>query len=123
MAAHDLTSTHPPISKRIRILRAMGGASLPDYEQAYEKEMGKAVIPGSALAGAQAVSIRQASPGETSEEIGAQVKRTRETSDLMWRLGRYKTISCPCGTQLRVPPGYKHAEIKCPHCGRVHQLA
>jgi len=122
MAAHDLTSTHPPVSKRIRILRAMGGASFVDYNRAYQGEMGHGVIPVSALADSSAVSLRPATRGEKSEEIGERVKRTRETSDLMWRLGHFRTISCPCGTQLRVPPGFKEPGIKCPHCGRVHQL-
>ena len=38
MKASDLSSTHPPISERIRILRAMPGASLVDYDQAYRQE-------------------------------------------------------------------------------------
>jgi len=35
LKASDLTSTHPPISERIRILRAMAGASFNNYDQAY----------------------------------------------------------------------------------------
>jgi heat shock protein HtpX len=122
MAASDLTSTHPPISKRIRILRSMGGASLADYNRAYQGEMGSGVIPSSALAGAGALSLRPPTSGEGSEEIGEWVKRTRETSDLMWRLGNYRTVTCQCGTQLRVPPKFKESSIKCPHCGRVNYL-
>ena len=122
MKANDITSTHPPISKRIRILRAMGGASLTDYNKAFQGEMGQGVIPASALAGAGALSLRQATKGKAAEPVEERVSRTRETTDLMWRLGKYRTISCPCGTQLRVPPGYKESSLKCPHCGRVHQL-
>ncbi len=122
MAAHDLTSTHPPISKRIRILRAMGGASLADYNKAYQGEMGSGVIPTSALTGASTLSLRPATAGEGTEEIGERVKRKRETTELMWRLGKYRTISCKCGTQLRVPPGFREPSVKCPHCSRVHQL-
>jgi heat shock protein HtpX len=49
--ATDLTSTHPPISERIRILRAMGGNhSLHEYDQAYRNVHGKgSVIPKSAI--------------------------------------------------------------------------
>ncbi|KKL20214.1 hypothetical protein LCGC14_2457710, partial [marine sediment metagenome] len=37
-AASDLSSTHPPISERIRILRSMaGGASLADYDSAFRQ--------------------------------------------------------------------------------------
>jgi len=63
MSASDLTSTHPSIADRIRILRAMGGASLADYERAYHQTKGKGgIIPPSALAGASgAAPLRQAS--------------------------------------------------------------
>jgi heat shock protein HtpX len=126
-AAADLTSTHPPISERIRILRAMaGGASLADYSAAYASvhQGGGAVLPGSALA-AGAVPLRgagpEAAPLEPEPEPG-KVQRTREVSDLMWRMNNYRTIDCDCGTKLKVPPKLKRASIKCPHCGRVHPV-
>ncbi len=49
----SLTSTHPPIEERVRILRSMGGgASYADYAAAWNKVdgPGKAKIPASALA-------------------------------------------------------------------------
>jgi len=47
MKASDLSSTHPSISERIRILRAMSGASFGDYDQAYRQvhQGGKGIIP------------------------------------------------------------------------------
>jgi heat shock protein HtpX len=62
MSMSDLTSTQPPIPDRIRILRAMGGASLADYERAYKQTKGKGgMIPPSALAGTSpATPLRQA---------------------------------------------------------------
>jgi heat shock protein HtpX len=47
LKASDLSSTHPPISERIRILRAMSGASFGDYDQAYRQvhRGGKGIIP------------------------------------------------------------------------------
>ena len=50
-AAADLTSTHPPISERVKILRSMGGGnSLAEYERAYENVHGKGgVIPRSEI--------------------------------------------------------------------------
>lgn len=118
-AASDLSSTHPPISERVRILRSMGGgASFADYDNAYAKvhRGGGSVIPASALAGASAVGLRPAEP-----EPG-KMERVRETSDLMWRMNNYKTINCDCGTKLKVPPRFQKANVRCPHCGRINPL-
>jgi heat shock protein HtpX len=118
----DLTSTHPPISERIRILRSMAGASPAEYEKAYRQIKGGAgVVPASALAGTGAVTIRSAS-AEAVEETTEKVERVRETSSLMWRLGNYRTVTCDCGTNLKVPPTFKGSSIKCPHCGRINRV-
>jgi heat shock protein HtpX len=121
--ASNLTSTHPPISERIRILRAMFGASLSDYNQAYQQAKGTGIVPKSALAldGLAGATALRAPSAETKpvEEIPQKVERTRETSDLMWRLNKYKTIYCTCGTKLRVSPAFKETSVKCPHCGKT----
>jgi heat shock protein HtpX len=120
-AATDLTSTHPPISERIRILRSMAGASLADYERGYQQlhGAGKGVIPATALTLSHPADLRAAGAEATEEN---KAERARSTSDLMWRLGNYKTITCDCGTKLRVPPGFKEPTVRCPHCGRVNQV-
>jgi len=122
-AATDLTSTHPPISERIRILRSMAGASLAEYEQVYQEVHGKGagVIPASALALSHPADLRAAS-AEAAPVEPDKMGRARETSDLMWRLGNYKTITCECGTRLRVPPGFKGSTVRCPHCGRENPV-
>jgi heat shock protein HtpX len=122
-AATDLSSTHPPISERIRILRSMvGGASFTDYNNAYQQVHtgGGRVIPASALALAGA-SYKAVTPEIKAKEPD-KLARTRETSDLMWKLGKYKEIDCDCGAKLRVPPKFKEKQVKCPHCGNVHKL-
>jgi heat shock protein HtpX len=121
LKASDLTSTHPPISERIRILRAMAGVSFSNYDQTYRQvHGGKGVIPASSLA-AETVPIAttrlEGAAGEPNE-----IQRARETSDVMWRLSNYKTITCDCGAKLRVPPKFKEPQIKCPHCGRTHRV-
>jgi heat shock protein HtpX len=121
--ATDLSSTHPPISERIRILRAMGGgASFIDYEKAYKQvHQGRgSVIPASAMSLA-GESGKIASRAPTVEDPGS-LERARETSDVMWKLSKYKTIECPCGTKLRVPPNFSERKIQCPHCGRMHSV-
>ena len=122
-AAANLTSTHPPISERIRILRSMAGASFTDYDKAYENlhKASGGIIPGSAVAGSKAVGLRAAS-AEAAPVGPGRLERTRQTEDLLWRLSKYKSINCNCGTKLRVPPRYKETSVRCPHCGRVHSL-
>ncbi len=123
--ASDLTSTHPSISERIRILRAMAGAGLTDYEQAYGKvhRGGGGVIRGTSnLTGMGAATIRAASDeGKLGEGVD-KLNRTRETTDLIWRMNNYKTINCSCGTKLRVPPKFKGNSVRCPHCGKIHSI-
>ncbi|OGO06000.1 MAG: peptidase M28, partial [Chloroflexi bacterium RBG_13_56_8b] len=73
-AASNLTSTHPPIQERIRILRAMSGASLADYDRAYREARGAkaGIAPTSALAldkMSGAAALRAPSPeAKTAEE-------------------------------------------------------
>jgi heat shock protein HtpX len=125
-AATDLTSTHPPISERIRILRSMaGGASLANYDSAYRQvhRGGKGVMPTAAVASAGAVGLRAATPEAAQPEAEpGKMERSREVNDLMWRLNQYKTINCDCGTKLKVPPGFKGDSVRCPHCGRTHPV-
>ncbi len=124
-AASNLTSTHPPISERVRILRAMSGASLADYDKAYREARGAkaGIAPASALAldkMAGAAALREPSPeAKTAEKAPQKVERARETSDMMWRMSKYRTVPCPCGTKLRVSPEFKGVNVKCPHCGRI----
>ncbi|MGB5925544.1 MAG: M48 family metallopeptidase [Dehalococcoidia bacterium] len=121
LKASDLTGTHPPISERIRILRAMAGASFNDYDQVYRQvHGGKGVIPAASLAAATVPIATTRLEGEAGELN--EVQQARETSDVMWRLSNYNTITCDCGAKLRVPPRFKDPQIKCPHCGRTHQV-
>ena len=121
-AATDLTSTHPPVSERIRILRSMaGGASLSDYQNAYMDvhKGGKGIIPGAAVVGMAAVPVRQA---EAAEKEPDRIERARETSDLLWKHSSFDLVNCECGTKLRVPANFKPDSIRCPHCGRINAL-
>ncbi len=122
MSAADLTSTHPPISQRIRILRGMAGASYLDYSKAYQEVLhtDKAFIPAAEAAAVGSVALRASKP-EPPEKL-EEVERTRETTNALWNAHNYKVIQCPCGTKMRLPPSYKQPEIKCPHCGRINAV-
>ncbi len=125
--AEDLTSTHPPVSERIRILRAMAGnTSLSGYEAAYKNlhQGGGSIIPGSALL-AEGSSPHAQVEGQASPHVeGVDEVRTRarETHDALWKLSNYQMIACQCGVKLKIPPGYKGAFLQCPHCGTVHSV-
>jgi len=125
-AATDLTSTHPPISERIRILRSMaGGASFAEYDSAFRNvhKGARGIIPASAIASTGAVGLRAAESEAAWRELEpGKVERSREVSDLMWRLNNYRTITCDCGTKLKVPPKLKKPSVKCPHCGRINKI-
>jgi len=120
-AASDLTSTHPPISERIRILRSMAGASFSSYEEAYNKLHGsrRGILPSSALAPTPTVEIRTSRP-EPVEPLKAGIERRRDTSEALWQMNDYKTLTCECGTRLRIPPKLQNSTVRCPHCGRTN---
>jgi heat shock protein HtpX len=117
----DLTSTHPPTSERIRILRSMGaGAGLKTYDDAFRKVTGRAVgvVPFGALAAAEHAPA--ASP--RAPDASSRLERVRRTTDMLWKLNQFVFISCACGTTLKVPPAYLGREIACPQCGTMHKI-
>jgi heat shock protein HtpX len=117
----DLTSTHPPLSERIRILRSMGaGAGLRHYEEAFKKVTGRAVgvVPFGALASAE---HPPAAPLAATDS-GSRLERVRQTTDMLWRLNSYAFVPCACGTTLKFPPAYVGREMACPHCGTIHKI-
>jgi heat shock protein HtpX len=125
MAASNLTSTHPPISERIRILRSMSGASYTEYNKAFQlvRESKNSIIPTSELSAVGSFPIRAANLDKREEKpIEEQLQRTRETSNLLWQLNNYRSIDCDCGVRLRIPPNFKKGDIRCPHCGRIHTI-
>jgi heat shock protein HtpX len=117
----DLTSTHPPTSARIHILRSMGGgAGYAQYDEAFRKVTGKpvGVVPAASLQAAQHAAAAPPAAPDTRERL----ERVRHTTDMLWRLNQYAFITCACGTTLKVPPAYVGREITCPHCGAAHQV-
>ncbi len=119
-----LTSTHPPISERIHILRNMAyGASYRDYQRAFAKARGKAqaIIPASGLLQSEPISIRKPSVEEPEAEPGAK-KGVRDLGDLLRAVNKYAFLICACGLKIKVPPDFKKPKISCPRCGREHEV-
>jgi heat shock protein HtpX len=115
-----LTSTHPPTSERIRILRSMSqGASFKDYSEAYVKVSGgKTIMPVSALT-KEDVALRQASVEAKEEQ---REKQMRQVGDIMRKVNGFLFLPCACGLTLKIPPNYKADMVKCPRCERIHNL-
>lgn len=120
----DLVATHPPIEKRVAILRRMGNrAGFADYEAAFRRVVGEKshCIGSRTLADDTSVPVRKPSvdPAKAREEA---VARAREVGDLLAGLGGYLFVACPCGLRLKVPPDFKHPQVRCPRCGRTHDV-
>lgn len=115
----DLTSTHPPISERIKILRNMSGASFKDYSSSFTRVTGSAsVMPMSGLKEKEPIPLRTTAEKPPSEET-SQKQQHREAGDLMRKVNGFSFLTCPCGVKLKIPPNFKDPKVKCPRCHRV----
>lgn len=112
----DLTSTHPPISQRVRILRSIsGGANYYDYQRAFTGVTGEgsAIIPSSGLKNRESIAIRNADEGSAPAK-----KSMHEVGDLVRAVNKYAFLTCACGLKMKVPPEFKKDKVDCPRCGR-----
>jgi heat shock protein HtpX len=123
MKLSDLTSTHPPISERIKILRKMSrGASFKDYSDSYSQTVGgRQVVPASALAAEESVEIRQ--PGPKGKKAKSAQKQLHQVGDIMRRVNGFAFLACTCGLKMKIPPNFKQNKVKCPRCSKVSPIA
>jgi len=122
MKLSDLTSTHPPTSERIKILRSMaGGVNYINYQNAFNMIKGKnsVLLPAAALSDQTKIDIRKAS---SDLEPASNIKEKRTLGDLMMTINKYAFIVCACGLKMKVPPDYKEKSITCPRCGRKNEI-
>ncbi len=123
MQIANLTSTHPPITERIKILRTMSqGADFKNYQTAFNSVKGKqsSLIPKSGLSETEVIPIIAPLTDKSPVENLADSKR--QVGDLIMKMNDYRFIDCSCGLRIKIPPDYKGNTITCPRCGKVHQL-
>jgi heat shock protein HtpX len=120
----NLSSTHPPVEERIKILRFMTqGAGLDAYQKAYSKLRGRPtpVIPPSALGKSKPVDLRAASPEDEAPK--SATKTARDVMDLMRAVNDYAFLTCACGLRMKLPPEVSaETTIACPRCGRGNKI-
>ncbi len=105
-------ASHPPTRERIRILRAMSGASFADYEAAYRRAKGGALIGARTLQSAPQEAIRQPSSA-------GPIQTRQDSHDVARRSAGYLRLRCNCGLEISVPEGYEQDSIRCFRCGSV----
>jgi len=119
----DLSSTHPPISERVRILRNIGhGANFNDYQNAFNTVKGSKqnIIPATILSDLSPVKIRGAG---VIPLVGLNKKQTqRNMGDIMMKVNNYSFVNCTCGLKIKIPPEFKKSSLFCPRCGKEHSV-
>jgi len=122
-SAAGLFSTHPPLEKRIGILRSMaGGAGYVDYESAFRKVWGEknACLDPAFLSQQTHLEARKSTPQGEKKKDAAQ--RAREAIGVLDRAAGFLMIPCVCGMRIKIPPQLALAGVKCPRCGRFHDI-
>ncbi len=129
--ASSIFSTHPPLQKRIQILRNIARTPSITYEQAWEGVVGKQwksgkittpTITAAQTPQGQILSQPSMSQGQTiSTEPISHLQNARLSGDAIMRAQKFTFISCKCGVKLKIPPKYK-GRVICPRCKTMHNV-
>jgi heat shock protein HtpX len=123
MKLSNLTSTHPPISERINILRAMqNGVHYLSYQSAFQfiRNSREKILPPTAFLDRVPLVMKKPPIGWYAQKDDKKTKRT--SGDLIMQLNNFSFIDCSCGIKIKIPPDYKHSEFICPKCRTKHEL-
>ncbi len=118
-----LTSTHPPLAERVKILRSIGGTvTYGAYQEAWGKTSGAKAerLPQSALSDTEhGGAVRKAGPRSKRKSPKQQM---RDTGDLLRNINKFIFLPCVCGLKIKLPPDFKHDKVTCPKCSREHAV-
>jgi heat shock protein HtpX len=111
-------ATHPPLEKRIRILRTMTGRADPAaYERAFRALTRRRVVGARTLAASRAVASEAPRAAAASEHTTRR-QRAREASNAFLSASGYQHQACRyCGALLKIPPRLRGRVQSCPRCG------
>lgn len=120
MQIANLSSTHPPLNERIKILRGMmHGADFADYQTVYNKVKNNSeqIIPPSGMKSVKDIPILG---GMIPAPALTQKQEQRKLGDIVMGVNGYNFFNCKCGVTIKVPPTLETNKVKCPRCGEVN---
>lgn len=109
-------STHPPVAKRVHILRTMaGGADYAAYDVAYRKVHGGRAVGTHTMEENRHVDIR--APGVMAAVDSNRPARARDASNAFLTASGYAVRTCTqCGAKAKIPPSLSARVTSCPRC-------
>lgn len=120
MQIANLSSTHPPLTERIKILRGMmHGVDFADYQTVYNKVKNNSeqIIPPSGMKTVKDIPILG---GMIPAPALTQKEEQRKLGDIVMGVNGYNFYNCKCGVTIKVPPTFEGKTVKCPRCGEVN---
>jgi len=110
-------STHPPLDKRISVLRGMGGrVDFGSYDQAYASVTGGHVVGARTRSASQ--QLAAAAPPPPAAGLAEPRERLRAASDAFLAGAGYQRLTCQnCQAVLKIPSGRRQPVSQCPRCG------
>ncbi|HOL20242.1 MAG TPA: M48 family metallopeptidase [Candidatus Hydrogenedens sp.] len=139
--ASSIFSTHPPILKRIQILRTIARTPTATYEQVWQQIEGKKwkkkyTISTNELTPTIYTSVggtvppplpleqqmlnQTIKPPSTSAETTPH-QNVRNAGDAIMKAQKFNFLKCSCGVILKIPPNYQ-GKIICPRCRTTHNI-